>query len=255
MPTVYETKTGKPISFTVNNFLLSDDSTLSDVELFPHFMLPILMTPFTMYEVATKIRALFLDDNSVDVTIHSTVNGNIYRRSKYLPRKEEQHIFSNIVIMTFRTKGHDYNGNSLCKGSEEWATPAIQSSTQCERLYTYAIYSDNTGSTPQSFMSPINIPFFYDPDDPKPLTKTNVPKLFSTITRFLKRRLKVYDERCIRLQRIVDVETDVPPQNDFIARNQITAFRMLWSQNLKKLTPEFKEYIDSIENKFYEQTI
>ena len=243
MPSVFETHTGTAILFPTENFLPPDDYGTADVELFPHFMVPMAMSQRTMYEVATKIKEEFQRKGITDITIHSSINSNIYRRNKYIPRRYEKQIFSNIVVMTFLASGLDDVGNVLCKGSEPWATPVSVSQKLEERLYTYAVYSDNTGDIPQTFFGPINIPYFHDCDDPMPLTKTNVPELFAMMTKFLKNRLKIYGERCVRLHRLVSSEDHIPVE----AKRQLSAFRQLASENPKRYGENFKEYLDTLE--------
>jgi hypothetical protein len=247
MATVYETQNGTVIHFPKENFLPPDDYGTADVEMFPHFMVPMAMTQSTMYEVATKIKSYFEKKGITNITIHSSINSNIYRRNKYIPRKYEHQIFSNIVVITFLASGRDEVGNVLCKGSEPWATPVNDSQQIEERLYTYALYNDPTSGMPQTFFGPINIPYFHDCDDTKPLTKTNVPELFSVMTKFLKNRLKIYGERCIRLQRVVTDLVDIQDVSIHEAKRQISAFRLLWANDPKKQTEGFKTYIDSIE--------
>ena len=243
MPIVYETQNGTPINFLKENFLPPDDYGTADVELFPHFMVPKAMNQHTMYEVATKIKEEFERKGITGITIHSSINSNIYRRNKYIPRYYENQIFSNIVVMTFLASGLDDVGNILCKGTEPWATPAITSLKKEERLYTYAIYSDNSDDIPQTFFGPINIPYFHDCDDPMPLTKTNIPELFAVMTKFLKNRLKIYGERCVRLNRVVSSEDYIPVE----AKRQLLAFRRFASQNPKRYGDNFKEYLDTLE--------
>ena len=61
------------------------------------------------------------------------------------------------------------------------------------------------------------------------------------------RKLKVNGENCIRLQRLVTDEDDIPYLEDQLVENQIAAFQKEYVENPKMHVDDFKEYINKIE--------
>ena len=158
-------------------------------------------------------------------------------------------MFKDIIIITVKTMGFSDLGNSLCKGSEPWAAHPLdpyREEKQERQIYTYGIYADYNAEIPRTFFGPLHIPYFKDHTDPRPLTKSNVPYIFNRLTSFL-RKLKVNGENCIRLQRMVTDEDDIPYLEDQLVENQIAAFQKEYVENPKMHVDDFKEYINNIE--------
>ena len=259
MPVVLETKNGQQIKFPESNFLPGN----TDAEMFPHLMMDGAISPGHRLSIGLQLQKFFdsikkkVDPNmKVEVYSNEMCPPRTYSRNKYIPRRYEKYVFKDIVIVTVETMGLSHNGNSMCKGSESWAAPPLdpyyQEKPEC-RLYTYGIYTDYTNTTPQTFFGPMYIPYFYDMDDPRPLTKNNVPVLFKRLTNFMKREINVQGMSCIRLQRLVTYEADIPNYEDQLVLNQIAAFRKVFSENPKAHNHAFQEYIDNIEHIYKEK--
>jgi hypothetical protein len=260
MPVVLETKNGQQIEFPKPNFLPGN----TDAEMFPHFMMNGAISQSYRHSIGLQLQKFFNSikkkfdpEMKVEVYSNEMCPPRIYSRSKYIPKRYEVPVFEDIVIVTIETMGLSYNGNSMCKGSESWAAPPLDlygSQEKPERqLYTYGIYTDYSTTTPRTFFGPMYIPYFYDMDDPRPLTKNNVPALFIRLTNFMKREIKEQGMSCIRLQRLVTDESDIPNYEDQLILNQIAAFRKVYVENPKAHNHVFKEYVDTIEQMYKEK--
>ena len=252
MPVVLETKTGQPINFLKPHFLPGGGEV--EIEMFPHLMTPHIISHDDLYVLSQKICRLFHEkkekfDSEMRVDVYSSPY-HPYKRTKYHPTYSEKILFGdNIIIITVETTGFSDTGNSLCKGSEPWAVHPLdpyREEKQKRRIYTYGIYADYDGETPRTYFGPLHIPYFKDHTDPRPLTKSNVPYLFKSLTSFL-RKLKVNGESCIRLQRLVTDEDDIPFLEDQLVENQIAAFQKEYVENPKMHVDDFKKYINNIE--------
>ena len=158
-------------------------------------------------------------------------------------------MFKDIIIITVKTMGFSDLGNSLCKGSEPWAAHPLdpyREEKQKRQIYTYGIYPDYDSETPRTYFGPLHIPYFKDDTDPRPLTKSNVPYIFNSLTSYL-RKLKVNGENCIRLQRLVTDEDDILVLEEQLVENQIAAFQKEYVENPKMRVDDFKDYINYIE--------
>ena len=161
-------------------------------------------------------------------------------------------MFRDIIIITVKTMGFSDLGNSLCKGSEPWAAHPLdpyREEKQERQIYTYGIYADYDAEIPRTFFGPLHIPYFKDHTDPRPLTKSNVPYIFNRLTSLL-RKVKVNGESCIRLQRLVTDETDIPLLEEQLILNQIAAFRKVYEENPKMHVDDFKNYVQQIEEMY-----
>jgi len=252
MPIVLETKTGQPIKFLKPDFLPGGGEV--EVEMFPHFMIPRVIPHYDRYVIGHEICRLFHDkkekiDPEMKVNIYSSPH-HPYKRTKYYSKYSERMLFGdNIIIIAVETMGFSDTGNSLCKGSEPWATHPLdpyREETQKRQIYTYGIYVDYDGETPRTYFGPLHIPYFKDDSDPRPLTKNNVPYLFNRLTSYL-RKVKVNGETCIRLQRLVTDEDDIPVREEQLVENQIAAFQKEYVENPKMHVDNFKDYINYIE--------
>ena len=266
MPVVINTKTKQPIDFLPIDFLEHTGREpfswerkpppKGEIEMFPHFMIPRVISPSNQHLISQEIYRLLADkkdqiDPEMEIKVYSRElePPTIYQRSPYLQKSHEALIFKDIIIITVKTMGFSDLGNSLCKGSEPWAVHPLdpyREEKQKRQIYTYGIFPDYDGKTPRTYFGPLHIPYFKDDTDPRPLTKSNVPYLFKSLTSFL-RKLKVNGESCIRLQRLVTDEDDIPYLEDQLVENQIAAFQKEYVENPKMHVDDFKEYINNIE--------
>ena len=241
MPVVLEAKTGTPINFLKPDFLPGGGEV--EIEMFPHLMIPRIITHDDRYVLSQDICRLFHD-------IYSYSN-NPYKRCKYHKTHSEQMLFGdNIIIIAVETMGFSDLGNSLCKGSEPWAVHPLdpyREETQKRQIYTYGIYADYYADTPRTFFGPLHIPYFKDETDPRPLTKNNVPVIFNRLTKFITKKVRVNGLSCIRLQRVVTDEEDIPVLEEQLVENQIAAFQKEYVENPKMRVDDFKDYINYIE--------
>lgn len=253
MPVVLETKTGTPINFLKPDFLPGGGEV--EIEMFPHFMIPRIIFHDDRHVISQEICRLLHEkkekfDPEMRVNIYSYSN-NPYKRTKYHKTHSEQMLFGdNIIIIAVETMGFSDIGNSMCKGSEPWAAHPLdpyREETQKRQIYTYGIYADYDTETPRTFFGPLHIPYFKDDTDPRPLTKNNVPYLFNRLTTFMRKKVKVNGESCIRLQRLVTDEEDIPVMEEQLILNQIAAFRKVYAENPKLHVDDFKKYVDKIE--------
>ena len=253
MPVVLETKTGQPINFLKPDFLPGGDEV--EIEMFPHFMIDGAITHDDRYIISQKICRLFLEkkdkiDPEMKVSLYSSPY-HPYKRTKYHSTHSERILFGdNIIIIAVETMGFSDNGNSMCKGSEPWAAHPLdpyREETQKQQIYTYGIYADYDAETPRTFFGPLHIPYFKDDTDPRPLTKNNVPVLFNRLTTFMRKKVKVNGLSCIRLQRLVTDENDIPVREEQLVENQIAAFQKEYVENPKMCVDDFKDYINYIE--------
>ena len=266
MPIVINTKTKQPIDFLPVDFL---DHTgrepfswerkpppKGEIEMFPHFMIPRVISASNRHLISQEIYRLLADkkekiDPEMEIEVYSRELDppTIYRRCQYIQKSHEALMFKDIIIITVKTMGFSDLGNSLCKGSEPWAAHPLdpyREEKQKRQIYTYGIFPDYHGETPRTYFGPLHIPYFKDDSDPRPLTKSNVPGLFKSLTSYL-RKLKVNGESCIRLQRLVTDEDDIPYLEDQLVENQIAAFQKVYVENPKMHVDDFKEYINKIE--------
>jgi hypothetical protein len=266
MPVVIDTKTKQPINFLPVDFLEHTGRepfswerkppASGEIEMFPHFMIPRVISASNRHLISQEIYRLLADkkekiDPEMEIEVYSRElePPTIYRRSPYIQKSHEALMFKDIIIITVKTMGFSDLGNSLCKGSEPWAAHPLdpyREEKQKRQIYTYGIYSDYDGETPRTYFGPLHIPYFKDDTDPRPLTKSNVPYIFKKLTGFL-RKLKVNGENCIRLQRLVTDEDDIPYLEDQLVENQIQAFQKEYVENPKMHVDDFKEYINKIE--------
>lgn len=253
MPVVLETKTGQTINFLKPHFLPGGGEV--EIEMFPHLMIPRIISHDDRYAVSLEIRRLFHEkkekfDPEMRVNIYSYPN-NPYKRTKYHKTHSEQMLFGdNIIIIAVETMGFSDIGNSLCKGSEPWAVHPLdpyREETQKRQIYTYGIYADYYADTPRTFFGPLHLPYFKDESDPRPLTKNNVPVIFNRLTKFLTKKVKVHGLSCIRLQRLVTDEDDIPVLEEQLVENQIAAFQKEYVENPKMRVDNFKDYINYVE--------
>ena len=266
MPIVIDTKTKQPIEFLPIDFLEytgrepfsweRKPPPSGEIEMFPHFMIPRVISPSNQHLISQEIYRLLADkkdqiDPEMEIKVYSRElePPTIYQRSPYLQKSHEALMFKDIIIITVKTMGFSDVGNSLCKGSEPWAVHPLdpyREEKQKRQIYTYGIFPDYDGKTPRTYFGPLHIPYFKDDTDPRPLTKSNVPHLFKSLTSFLG-KLKVNGESCIRLQRLVTDEDDIPYLEDQLVENQIAAFQKEYVENPKMYGDDFKEYINKIE--------
>jgi hypothetical protein len=266
MPLVIDTKTKQPINFLSVDFLEHTGREpfswerkpppSGEIEMFPHFMIPRVISASNRHLISQEIYRLLADkkekiDPEMEIEVYSRElePPTIYRRSPYIQKSHEALMFKDIIIITVKTMGFSDLGNSLCKGSEPWAAHPLdpyREEKQKRQIYTYGIYPDYDGETPRTYFGPLHIPYFKDHTDPRPLTKSNVPDLFKSLTSYL-RKLKVNGENCIRLQRLVTDEDDIPYLEDQLVENQIAAFQKEYVENPKMHVDDFKEYINNIE--------
>jgi hypothetical protein len=266
MPLVIDTKTKQPINFLPVDFLEHTGREpfswerkpppSGEIEMFPHFMIPRVISASNRHLISQEIYRLLADkkekiDQEMEIEVYSRElePPTIYRRSPYIQKSHEALMFKDIIIITVKTMGFSDLGNSLCKGSEPWAVHPLdpyREEKQKRQIYTYGIYPDYDGETPRTYFGPLHIPYFKDHTDPRPLTKSNVPYIFKKLTGFL-RKLKVNGENCIRLQRLVTNEDDIPYLEDQLVENQIQAFQKEYVENPKMHVDDFKEYINKIE--------
>jgi hypothetical protein len=266
MPVVIDTKTKQPINFLPVDFLEHTGREpfswerkpppSGEIEMFPHFMIPRVISASNRHLISQEIYRLLADkkekiDQEMEIEVYSRElePPTIYRRSPYIQKSHEALMFKDIIIITVKTMGFSDLGNSLCKGSEPWAVHPLdpyREEKQKRQIYTYGIYPDYDGETPRTYFGPLHIPYFKDHTDPRPLTKSNVPYIFKKLTGFL-RKLKVNGENCIRLQRLVTNEDDIPYLEDQLVENQIQAFQKEYVENPKMHVDDFKEYINKIE--------
>ena len=266
MPIVIDTKTKQPIDFLPIDFLEHTGREpfswerkpppSGEIEMFPHFMIPRVISASNRHLISQEIYRLLADkkekiDPEMEIVVYSRElePPTIYRRSPYIQKSHEALMFKDIIIITVKTMGFSDLGNSLCKGSEPWAVHPLdpyREEKQKRQIYTYGIYPDYDGETPRTYFGPLHIPYFKDDTDPRPLTKSNVPDLFKSLTSYL-RKLKVNGESCIRLQRLVTDEGDIPYMEDQLVENQIAAFQKEYVENPKMHMDDFKEYINKIE--------
>jgi hypothetical protein len=267
MPVVIETATGQPIDFLPIDFLEHTGREpfswerkpppSGEIEMFPHFMIPRVISASNRHLISQQIYRLLADkkdkiDPEMEIEVYSRElePPNIYRRSPYIQKSHEALMFKDIIIITVKTMGFSDLGNSLCKGSEPWAVHPLdpyRQEKQERQIYTYGIYADYDGETPRTYFGPLHIPYFKDHTDPRPLTKSNLPYLFNCLTSFLRKKVKVNGERCIRLQRLITDEADIPVMEEQLILNQISAFRKVYAENPKLHMDEFKKYIEIIE--------
>lgn len=266
MPVVINTKTKQPIKFLPIDFLEytrrepfsweRKPPPSGEIEMFPHFMIPRVISASNRHLISQQIYRLLADkkdkiDPEMEIEVYSRELDppNIYRRCQYIQKSHEALMFKDIIIITVKTMGFSDLGNSLCKGSEPWAAHPLdpyREEKQERQIYTYGIYPDYDGETPRTYFGPLHIPYFKDDTDPRPLTKSNVPDLFKSLTSYL-RKLRVNGENCIRLQRLVTDETDIPVMEEQLILNQIAAFRKVHDENPKMHVDDFKKYVDQIE--------
>ena len=266
MPVVIDTKTKQPIDFLPVDFLEHTGREpfswerkpppREEIEMFPHFMIPRVISPSNRHLISQEIYRLLADkkekiDPEMEIEVYSRElePPTIYRRSPYIQKSHEALMFKDIIIITVKTMGFSDLGNSLCKGSEPWAAHPLdpyREEKQKRQIYTYGIYPDYDGETPRTYFGPLHIPYFKDDTDPRPLTKSNVPDVFKCLTSYL-RKLKVNGENCIRLQRLVTDEDDIPYLEDQLVENQIAAFQKEYVENPKMHMDDFREYINNIE--------
>jgi hypothetical protein len=267
MPIVIDTKTKKPIKFLPIDFLERTGRKQfswerkpppsGEIEMFPHFMIPRVISASNRHLISQEIYRLLADtkdkiDPEMEIEVYSRElePPTIYLRSPYIQKSHEALMFKDIIIITVKTMGFSDNGNSLCKGSEPWAVHPLdpyREEKQKRQIYTYGIYADYDGETPRTFFGPLHIPYFKDDTDPRPLTKSNVPCVFNYLTSFLRKKVKVNGESCIRLQRLVTDEDDIPFLEDQLVENQIAAFRKVYAENPKVHVDDFRKYINKIE--------
>ena len=266
MPVVIDTKTKQPIKFLSVDFLEHTGREpfswerkpppSGEIEMFPHFMIPRVISASNRHLISQEIYRLLADkkdkiDPEMEIEVYSRElePPTIYRRSPYIQKSHEALMFKDIIIITVKTLGFSDLGNSLCKGSEPWAAHPLdpyREEKQKRQIYTYGIYPDYDGETPRTYFGPLHIPYFKDDTDPRPLTKSNVPYLFESLTSFLM-KLKVNGENCIRLQRLVTDEDDIPLLEDQLVENQIAAFQKEYVENPKMHGDDFRKYINNIE--------
>jgi hypothetical protein len=195
MPIVIDTKTKQPIEFLPIDFLEHTGREpfswerkpppRGEIEMFPHFMIPRVISPSNRHLISQEIYRLLADkkekiDPEMEIEVYSRElePPTIYRRSPYLQKSHEALMFKDIIIITVKTMGFSDVGNSLCKGSEPWAVHPLdpyREEKQKRQIYTYGIYPDYDGETPRTYFGPLHIPYFKDDTDPRPLTKSNVP--------------------------------------------------------------------------------
>lgn len=267
MPIVIDTKTKNPIKFLPIDFLERtgrkqfswerNPPPSGEIEMFPHFMIPRVISASKRHLISQEIYRLLADtkdkiDPEMEIEVYSRElePPTIYQRSPYIQKSHEALMFKDIIIITVKTMGFSDLGNSLCKGSEPWAAHPLdpyREEKQKRQIYTYGIYADYDGETPRTFFGPLHIPYFKDDTDPRPLTKSNVPCLFNCLTSFLRKKVKVNGESCIRLQRLVTDEDDIPVMEEQLILNQIAAFRKVYAENPKVHVDDFKKYVDKIE--------
>lgn len=266
MPVVIDTKNKQPIKFLPVDFLEHTGREpfswerkpppSGEIEMFPHFMIPRVISASNRHLISQEIYRLLADkkdkiDPEMEIEVYSRElePPTIYRRSPYIQKSHEALMFKDIIIITVKTMGFSDLGNSLCKGSEPWAAHPLdpyREEKQKRQIYTYGIYPDYDGETPRTYFGPLHIPYFKDDTDPRPLTKSNVPYLFKSLSSYL-RKLKVNGENCIRLQRLVTDEDDIPLLEDQLVENQIAAFQKEYVENPKMHLDDFRKYINNIE--------
>ena len=267
MPVVIDTKTRQPIDFLPVDFLERTGRKQfswerkpppsGEIEMFPHFMIPRVISASKRHLISQEIYRLLADnkdkiDPEMEIEVYSRELDppTIYRRSPYIQKSYEALMFKDIIIITVKTMGFSDNGNSLCKGSEPWAAHPLdpyREEKQKRQIYTYGIYPDYDGETQRTYFGPLHIPYFKDETDPRPLTKSNVPCLFNCLTSFLRKKVKVNGERCIRLHRLVTDEGDIPVMEEQLILNQIAALRKVYAENPKLHVDDFKKYVEQIE--------
>ena len=119
MPIVLETKTGQPIKFLKPDFLPGGDEV--EIEMFPHFMIPRVISHDDRYVISHEICRLFHEkkdkiDPQMKVNIYSSPH-HPYKRTKYHKTHSEHILFGdNIIIIAVETMGFSDTGNSLVQG-------------------------------------------------------------------------------------------------------------------------------------------